>query len=546
MNKIYLILLFQLLFQPHGFTQEINPDKRLIVQFHNQSGAESVVNSIVYQRNTKLEWRKISGSQHIYLLSWEDDHTREEVRSLLQTHPEILYIQNDAEVQSRNTREPNDPQANVQWYLDRIRAKRAWTQSTGGVTANNDTIVVVVLEIGGAETNHEDLEGQFWVNKGEIPNDGIDNDNNGYVDDYKGLNISLGTDQHPGDPQKHATPVCGIIGARGNNNIGVAGINWNIKILMISNVQTVGQIIQAYDYVIDLRKRYDNSGGTDGAYIVATNASFGRDASFPEEYPIWCGMFDALGNHGIMTAVATSNDNVDIGDVGDLPTLCPSPFIIGVTNTTFDDVKARNAGFSKEHIDLGAPGINIHTTNTGNTYSVAGGVDGGGTSFAAPMVTAAIALLYSMPSPEFAAFAKSNPSEASLLIKKFILEGVDKNNNLAERTLSGGRLNIERSMILLSKEYGNTIDQLAVDRILPNPAKNSLIYEFRGNEFVDHDILIVNMLGKIVLQDKMHPVVFGNPQLEIDISKLVPGQYILTVRNEKEVRSKPFIKMDGL
>ncbi len=546
MYKIFLLALYLFIFQAPVFAQDINLEKRLIVQFHSHSGGETVVKSFLNHRSAGLEWKRISSSLNIYLLKWEDDVSRDDIRKGLESFSEVLYIQNDAEVQNRNTKEPNDPEANVQWYLDKIRAKRAWTQSTGGYTSDGDTIVIAVVEREGPEVNHEDLISQFWVNRAETPNDGIDNDNNGYIDDYKGLNISLGTDKHPADIRNHATPVCGILGATGNNNIGVAGINWNIKILMLSNVQTVGQIIEAYEYIVEMRKRYDNSDGADGAYIVATNASFGRDNTFPDEFPSWCQMYDVMGNYGIMTAVATSNNNVNIGQVGDLPTLCPSPYIIGVTNTTVDDIKAKDAGFSREHIDLGAPGINIHTANTGNSYSVAGGTDGGGTSFSTPLVTGAIALLYSMPSPEFAAFTKFNPSGASLLVKQYILDGVDKNSNLQERTLSGGRLNLERSMILLSKEFGNIEDHLTVDKLMPNPAKNRLKYVFKGNEFTDHDILIINMLGQIVLQDKLHPVVFGDPELEIDISKLVPGQYIFTVRNEKEVRSKPFIKMDGL
>jgi hypothetical protein len=546
MNRLYLVALCLLIFQTTILAQQINFEKRLIIQFHSRSGGEAVVNSFSQQRSNGLQWKRISSSLHIWILSWETDITKEEIKKDLESYSDILYVQNDAEVYNRNINEPNDPQANIQWYLDKIKAKRAWTQSTGGYTIDGDTIVIAVLEREGPEVNHEDLLSQFWVNKTETPNDGIDNDNNGYTDDYKGLNISLGSDKHPADIKHHATPVCGILGATGNNNTGVAGINWNIKILMVSNVQTVGQIVEAYEYIIDMRKRYDTSGGTEGAYIVASNASFGRDNTFPEEFPSWCAMYDVMGSNGIMTAVATSNNNVNIGVVGDLPTLCPSPFIIGVTNTTEDDMKAKDAGFSKEHIDLGAPGINIHTTNTNNSYSVAGGTDGGGTSFSTPLVTGAIALLYSMPSPEFTALSKSNPSEASLLIKQYILDGVDKTSNLDERTLSGGRLNLERSMILLSQEFGNIEEQLSLDKLMPNPARNRLKYVFKGNEFVDHDILIVNMLGQVVLQDKIHPIVFGDPELEIDISRLVPGQYILTVRNIKEVRSKPFIKMDDL
>src|SRR5690606_1454004 len=110
-------------------------------------------------------------------------------------------------------------------------------------------------------------------NHGEIPGDGIDNDQNGYTDDYLGLNVQTDNDQHASDV--HGTAVAGIIGAQGGNQKGVCGINWNVKLLLISGIERESDIIEGYQYATALRNTYRNSGGTQGAFVVATSLSAG-------------------------------------------------------------------------------------------------------------------------------------------------------------------------------------------------------------------------------------------------------------------------------
>jgi Subtilase family len=135
---------------------------------------------------------------------------------------------------------PNDPRFGEQWGLHNtgqnggtpdadIDAPEAWDISTGGNTALGDEIVVAVID-GGFFLNAPDLD--FWKNVHEIPGNGIDDDNNGYIDDYDGWNAYLSTGYIPPDP--HGTHVTGIACAKGNNSMGTSGVNWNVKIMPIA------------------------------------------------------------------------------------------------------------------------------------------------------------------------------------------------------------------------------------------------------------------------------------------------------------------------
>jgi len=340
----------------------------------------------------------------------------------------------------------NDPLFNNQWHHENkgdndgiqgadIQSNQAWEISTGGLTAAGDTIVIAVIDRG-FSLNHEDLKENLWINQAEIPDNGIDDDNNGYVDDYHGWNAN-GLNGNITSGGSHGTQVNGMVGAIGNNGVGVSGINWNVKIMqvLLSSINEVS-VIEAYEYILTHRKLYNETDGTEGAFIVATNASWGIDFGRPEDAPIWCSMYDTLGAYGILSVGATANRDLNIDVAGDLPTACPSPFLISVTSTDRTDLKVRLAGYGRNTIDLGAPGDRVFTTNTNNRYTFTGG-----TSFASPLVAGTIGLLYSAPCTAVSDLAKSDPAAAALFIKEHLLAGVDPNTSLANITRTGGRLN---------------------------------------------------------------------------------------------------------
>lgn len=371
--------------------------------------------------------------------------------SELRAHHQVSLAQFNHHVTMRQTF-PNDPSFGVQWGLHNvgqsggrvdadIDAPEAWDITTGGITANGDQIVVAVID-GGCDLNHIDLD--LFKNIHEIPGNGIDDDSNGYVDDYDGWNAY----NHSGNVSNsaHGTHVSGIAGAVGNNGTGVSGVNWGVKVLPISGASNNEAIVvEAYGYVVEMRARYNETDGAMGAFVVSTNSSFGIDYGDPADSPIWCAMYDSMGVLGILSAAATANMNIDIDIELDVPTACPSDYLLAVTNTTRNDVKNSGAAYGKRTIDLGAPGTSILSTVTGNGYSYMTG-----TSMATPHVAGAVALLYAAASQYLLQQYKDDPATVAMLIKQYILDGTDPLSSLAGITVSGGRLNVYNSLQLMA------------------------------------------------------------------------------------------------
>ena len=339
---------------------------------------------------------------------------------------------------------PNDPQYNQQWQYDNngsnggtpdadIDAPEAWDITTGGITADGDTIVVAIVD-DGVNLNHPDLQGNLWKNYAEIPGNGIDDDGNGYIDDFNGWNSEGNNGTITGG--SHGTPVAGIVGAKGNNGIGVAGVNWDVKLMIIRGSSgNEATVVAAYGYALKMRKLYNQTNGAEGAFVVATNSSFGVNNGNPVNYPLWCAMYDSMGVAGIISAGATANANLNVDVAGDLPTTCSSDYLLSVTNVGRNDNKVAQAGYGATTIDMGSFGEATYTL----TQSAYGGF--GGTSGATPHVAGTAALMYSVPCPEFIQFAKSDPAAATLQIKEWIMESGDVNASLAGITVSGKRLN---------------------------------------------------------------------------------------------------------
>jgi subtilisin family serine protease len=393
--------------------------------------------------------RMLSKRLNIWLFEINDNkELREDKMRRLNANADVRVIQNNHTNITLREAIPDDPFFGQQWAPAIMNLPQAWEEfTTGGVTATGDTIVVAVID-GGADWTHEDLN--CWENAHEIPNNGIDDDGNGYIDDFHGWNAY----NHNGyvGSNNHGTHVSGIIGAVGNNGKGVCGVNWNVKIMPIcGSSSNESVVVEAYSYVLEMRARYNETDGEEGAFIVATNSSFGVDYGNPDDYPIWCSMYDEMGNVGILSCGAGPNMNVNVDVVGDVPSACPGNYLIGITNTTSSDEKYGNAGYGVNNIDLGAPGTSIYSTLPNNNYS-----NMTGTSMATPQVSGTIALMYAALPEEMMIACKNDPANFCLSVRHHLLNGADHLPSLDGLVASGRRLNA----------YG-AIESVLYDSIIP-------------------------------------------------------------------------------
>ena len=391
--------------------------------------------------------RKLSNRLNIHLLRFKTGiYNDERVLQEIKNHPYVELAQFNHFIEHRQLI-PSDQYFGLQWNMHNtgqtggtddadIDGPEAWEIGTSGITATGDTIVIAIID-DGFDLTHEDL--RFWKNYLEIPGNGIDDDSNGYIDDYHGWNVYSNSGNII--ERDHGTHVTGIAAARGNNDKGVTGVNWNVRVMPVVGSGTVeSYVVAAYAYVLEMRARYNESDGTKGAFIASTNASFGVNMGQPEDFPIWGMMYDSLGVLGVLSAGATANANWNIDEVGDIPTAFPSEFLISVTNTDNNDNLSTFAGYGLTTIDLGAPGTHVYSTRQGNAYG-----NKTGTSMAAPHVAGAIAYMFSIADTAFMEAYHNDPAGMALVIKQYILDGTDPLPTLLGKSVTGGRLNIYNS-----------------------------------------------------------------------------------------------------
>jgi subtilisin family serine protease len=324
---------------------------------------------------------------------------------------------------------PNDPFMQRLWGLDNfgqtvnwtagtpdadIDAQEAWSVSTG-----SPNVVVAVIDTG-VDLSHPDLAPNIWINEGEncagCRTNGIDDDGNGYVDDWRGWDFANG-DNNPTDDLGHGTHVAGTIAAVGNNGLGIAGVTWSTKIMPLKFLSAAGTgtVADAISAIL-----YANS---KGAAIL--NNSWGGD-EFSQA------LLDAIeqtdANGALFVAAAGNNfANTDLDP--NYPSGYEAPNVVSVGATDAFDRKAWFSNYGSRTVDLGAPGTNIYSTWPGGSYRFQDG-----TSMAAPHVSGAAALAKAV-----------FPGASGVGLKALLLRTVDPISALAGTTRTGGRLNVDRA-----------------------------------------------------------------------------------------------------
>ncbi len=316
---------------------------------------------------------------------------------------------------------PNDPKMIDLWGLHNsgqtggnddkdIDAFEAWDLQTG----SKDVLVGVIDT--GVDRSHIDLAANMWTNAEEIPGNGKDDDGNGFVDDVHGWDF-YDNDNNPTDGGSHGTHCAGTIGAVGNNGKGVVGVSWNVSMVGIRFLGPMG------GYTSDAVKSINYA--TKIGVALTSNSWGGGGFSSSLKNAI-----DNAGKKGIGFVAAAGNSAYDNDSTPSYPASYESENIISVGA---HDHKGKIAWFSqwgKKSVDLFAPGVNVVSTVPGNKYA-----SFNGTSMATPHVSGA-----------YATILASNPTWTVVEVKNALLNSTDPETGLANKCVTGGRLNLFQAL----------------------------------------------------------------------------------------------------
>jgi hypothetical protein len=424
-----------------------------------RSFAEPVMvlsNQYIIQRKPGVRPNQLASTERVYTSQWSSKHfevvvprradsDQVAVSSSVQQEPlnwtkvaeDCAEILRDTTIKSCDPNVlvklqavPNDQYLEYQWGLNDtsgynadVGAFTAWDQGTG----TRSTLIGVIDS--GIYWAHPDLSSNLWSNPNEL-NDGIDNDGNGYVDDYFGASGVTGTN-NPHDCNGHGTHVSGIIGAEGNNGIGVAGMNWTTSLIVFGAAVDCGNslsgaaILAGYDYFYDLKLRGHN--------IRMVNASLGGPVYQTAAYDA----IKRLQSVDILLIAAAGNESTNNDYSPSYPVNYDLPNIVRVAATGPTRQIAAYSNYGQS-IDIIAPGGDVSYQNGGIASTFSPLAQGGvsykaiqGTSMATPMVTGALGLL-----------ASQRPGLSGAQLKSILLQTADVVPSLATVARGGLFLNV--------------------------------------------------------------------------------------------------------
>ncbi len=346
----------------------------------------------------------------------------------LDSDPRVAFAEPNFTVRASDVT-PNDPFLPQLWGLHNsgqtvnwttgtadadIDAKEAWSVSTG-----SPDVVVAVIDTG-VDVSHPDLAQNIWVNPGEdcagCRTNGVDDDGNGYVDDWRGWDFVNG-DNNPTDDNGHGTHVAGTIAATGNNGLGVTGVTWSSKVMPLKFLAAdgTGTAADAISAILYARAKgvpvLSNSWGGDEFSQAMLAAILQTDEG------------------GELFVAAAGNDFTNTDTAPNYPSGYDVPNVLAVGATDQFDRKAWFSNYGARSVDLGAPGTNVYSTWRGGTYRFEDG-----TSMAAPHVAGTAALAKAV-----------FPNATGVGLKALLLRTVDPLASLAGTSRTGGRLNADHA-----------------------------------------------------------------------------------------------------
>lgn len=364
-------------------------------------------------------WKYLSGVD-LYLVDAEGKDSLEQLRK----EGFVDEVEDDQDIQLEVL--PNDPELEKQgWSLSDvvdIGMNGAWDMTTG-----DPDIIVAIIDTG-MDLQHPDLIQNLWTNVGEIPNNGIDDDHNGFIDDFHGYNF-WDQNSDPSDENGHGTHMAGVIGAVGNNGVGVSGVNWKVSLMPLRFTGADGGgssalAVEAIDYAI-----------RNGADVINASWTLKLVDGQGSSLDLLKQAIQKAGDAGILFVTASGNQFQTFSglDLDQNPVYPASLDLKNMLTVAAVDQKGTLASYSNygaQTVDVAAPGSNILSTGKNNDYVVMSG-----TSVATAVTSGAAALILS-ERPEL------SPSQLSAVMR----QSVTAVNSMKDTIKSGGMINVHKAM----------------------------------------------------------------------------------------------------
>lgn len=394
---------------------------------------------------------KLKNTDDIYRIKFESGLDLEEISESYRRRADIKWAEPNYHIHASAF--PSDPEYLKQWYLEAVHAKDAWSQELviKESRQNNRESIIAILDTG-VYISHPDLQENIWINAGETPNDVIDNDRNGFIDDVNGWDfLNDANDPNPKfdsgfmkDAVNHGTIVAGIAAGRGNNNLGITGVSWKAKIMALRVLNSKGDgdvydVYRAVNYAIKNKANVINM-----SFVGADDSVLLRDIIL-QAY-----------NSGILVVVAAGNTDPDqtgkdLEKMKMYPVCSDSAsdenFIIGVASLGKNSKRSGFSNYGDNCIDIAAPGegfygAEVYNSSRQDFRSYYGGY-WSGTSLSAPLVSGSLALIKSV-----------RPDLNNKQLIEALIKGADK---IDEEGLGAGKLNIYNSLTYaLAYKVGET------------------------------------------------------------------------------------------
>ncbi len=389
----------QMVQQPHN-------DRYVLVRFKSASASIDALASLGYAHEKSLPL--VAGLRRLRV---PDGIAMQDILEQLNALDAVAYAEPDYEILPVAV--PNDPQvdgANA-WWLQQIRAYAAWDVATDA-----SAIGPISVFDNGVDVSHEDLSQNLWVNTGETPGDGIDNDNNGYVDDINGITTLAGS-------QGHGTPVAGTICGQGNNGLGSAGSAWRCQIMNIQSIggfdNTVAAVVEGFAYAVANGSRISNHSWRVFVYSQAL-----ADVVTQVQQ----------SGHLVIAAAGNENNDIDAQNVN-FPARLPNDNVITIAASTQGDGRISYSSYGPVSVDLASP-TEFVSTFPGDAYQ-----GFSGTSQATPVVAGAVALAWAQ-----------TPSWTYLEMRQHLLDNVRPVAAWSGLTVTGGILDMQAMMENLNQD----------------------------------------------------------------------------------------------